>query len=121
MHDTYPQDDEPCWACIREFADVLIDDVSEENQKNTKPCRVDGKMPCVQYPDEINECNCDPCEGCEVQLTYTGYLKGILRKLVATKKASDSGQALVSCQGQAMNGYTELANYRAILEGIEID
>ena len=53
----------------------------EENQENTKPCRVDGKTPCVQYPEE-NECNCDPCEGCNVQLTYLGNLKGVLRRLV---------------------------------------
>ena len=52
-----------------------------ENQKNTKPCRVDKVTPCVQYPEE-NECGCDPCEGCEVQLTYLGNLKGVLRRLV---------------------------------------
>ena len=53
-----------------------------ENQENEKPCRVDKVTPCVQYPEE-NECGCNPCEGCEVQLTYLGNLKGVLRRLVA--------------------------------------
>lgn len=86
MHDTYPQDDEPCWACIRRFTNETLnpsDSIAVGNQENTKLCRVDGKTPCVQYPSGINECNCDPCEGCEVQLTYTGNLKGVLRRLVA--------------------------------------
>ena len=40
----------------------------EENQENTKPCRVDGKTPCVQYPEE--ECGCDPCDDCEIAIIY---------------------------------------------------
>ena len=40
----------------------------EENQENTKPCRVDGKTPCVQYPEE--ECDCDPCDDCEIAIIY---------------------------------------------------
>ena len=69
-HDTYPQDDEPCWACIRQFGGELnpISNAAEENQKNTKPCRVDGKTPCVQYPDD--DCDCDPCEYCEIAINY---------------------------------------------------
>ena len=39
----------------------------EENTKYTKPCRVDGKTPCVQYPDD-DSCGCDPCESCPVRL-----------------------------------------------------
>lgn len=92
----------------------------EENQQNTKPCRIDGKIPCVQYPDE-DGCDCNPCEDCTVNFTYTDNLRKIIKRLLAVKKASDSGKSLVSCQGQAMEGYSELANYRAILEQIEID
>ncbi len=91
----------------------------EENQENTKPCRVDGKTPCVQYPDE-DDCDCNPCEDCSVNFTYTDNLRKIIKRLLAVKKAADSSQALVSCQGQAMDGYSELANYRQILEGIEV-
>ena len=42
----------------------------------------------------------------------------VVGKMLAVKKASDSGQALFSCQGQAMDGYSELANYRSILDNI---
>ena len=41
-----------------------------------------------------------------------------IAQMLAVKKAADSGQALVSCQGQAMDGYSELANYRSILDNI---
>ena len=41
-----------------------------------------------------------------------------IAQMLAVKKASDSGQALVSCQGQAMDGYSELANYRSILDNM---
>ena len=40
----------------------------EENQENTKPCRVDGETPCVQYPDD--DCGCDPCDVCEIAIIY---------------------------------------------------
>ncbi len=91
----------------------------EENEKNTKSCQVDGKTPCVQYPDE-DECDCNPCEDCQVSVTYTDNLRQIVKRMLAVKEASDSGKPLVSCQGQAMDGYSELANYRSILEGVEI-
>jgi len=42
----------------------------------------------------------------------------VITKMLDVKKASDSGQALMSCQGQAMDGYSELANYRSILDNI---
>lgn len=42
----------------------------------------------------------------------------VIAKMLAVKKVADSGQALVSCQGQAMDGYSELANYRSILDNI---
>jgi len=37
-------------------------------------------------------------------------------KLLAVKNAADGGTELISCQGQPMDGYSELANYRSILE-----
>ena len=67
LHDTYPKDDEPCWACINQFSDVLPN-AGVENRQNTKPCRVDKKTPCVQYPDD--DCGCNPCEDCEVALKF---------------------------------------------------
>ena len=42
--------------------------VEEENTLHAKPCRVDGKTPCVQYPEE--ECGCDPCDVCEIAIIY---------------------------------------------------
>lgn len=42
----------------------------------------------------------------------------VLANLLAVKKMADEGQTLVSNQGQAMDGYTELANYRSILDNI---
>ena len=42
--------------------------------------------------------------------------KRALDKMFRVKDASDGKVALVSCQGQAMDGYSELANYRQILE-----
>lgn len=70
MHDTYPQADEPCWACIRRFTDVKLnpsDSITAENQEHTKLCRVDGKTPCVQYPDG-GSCNYDFCETCTIAI-----------------------------------------------------
>lgn len=43
--------------------------IEKENEEHTKPCRVDGVTPCVQYPDE-GGCGCDFCEDCEVALAY---------------------------------------------------
>ena len=39
-----------------------------------------------------------------------------IKKMLRVKDASDGKKALFSCQGQAMDGYSELANYRQILE-----
>ena len=72
MHDTFPQDDEPCWACINQFGDK-IPDAEVENRQNTKPCRVDGKTPCVQYPEE--KCGCDFCETCTIKSAYLEKVK----------------------------------------------
>lgn len=71
-HDTYPQDDEPCWACIREFGGELnpSDSIAAENQDHTKPCRVDGETPCVQCPDD--DCGCDWCEDREIARIHRG-------------------------------------------------
>lgn len=67
LHDTYPLDDEPCFACVNQFSDAHFDE-NAENRQNTKPCRIDKKTPCVQYPDD--DCGCDPCNECEVAITY---------------------------------------------------
>ncbi len=42
----------------------------------------------------------------------------VVRKMLDVKEVADSGKALFSCQGQAMDGYSELANYRNILDNI---
>ena len=76
-HDTYPLDDEPCWACICQFTGGELnpsDSIAAENQENTKLCRVDGKTPCVQYPDE-DGCGCDFCETCTIKSTYLEKVK----------------------------------------------
>ena len=38
----------------------------------------------------------------------------LLRKLVDVLNLAESGKPLIHCQGQAMDGYTQLANYRSI-------
>ncbi len=45
-------------------------------------------------------------------------IDAVVTKMLEVKNAADSGQALISCQGQAMDGYSELANYRSILDNI---
>jgi len=45
-----------------------------------------------------------------------GKASKAIEKMLAVKDASDGKVALWSCQGQAMDGYSELANYRQILE-----
>lgn len=43
----------------------------EENEKYTKPCRVDGVTPCVQLPYDDDCCGCaDYCDECEIAITY---------------------------------------------------
>ena len=46
-------------------------------------------------------------------------LQGILEGLLTVKRAADGNQPLLSNQGQALDGYSELANYRAILKKLE--
>lgn len=67
MHNTFPLDDEPCWACIRRFSGAFnpSDSIAAENQKHRKPCRIDKVTLCYQYPDD--DCGCDPCDPCEVK------------------------------------------------------
>ena len=36
--------------------------------------------------------------------------------MIRVKQAADGGDVLVSNQGQGMDGYSELANYRAVLD-----
>lgn len=43
-------------------------------------------------------------------------LKTIVDALIKVKECADAGTALISNQGQALDGYSELANYRAIIE-----
>lgn len=40
----------------------------------------------------------------------------ILDQLLRIKQAADDGTSLISNQGQALDGYSELANYRAVIE-----
>ena len=42
-----------------------------------------------------------------------------VEEMLRVKKAADGGKALLSNQGQALDGYSELANYRRVLEEIE--
>lgn len=48
-----------------------------------------------------------------------GVLEELLAKFVKVKDLADKGIALFSCQGQAMDGYTELANYRMLVEEVK--
>lgn len=58
--------------------------------------------------------------------TYSGIASEFQRRitelevamdsLVRIKAAADGGQALAGNQGQALDGYSELANYRAVIE-----
>lgn len=56
----------------------------EENEKYTKPCRVDGVTPCVQLPcddDDDDCCGCDDyCDECEVAITYRNKNKCNLKE-----------------------------------------
>lgn len=49
IHDTYPTDDEPCWACIRQFSNnklSLMNNLAADIQKNRKP---------IENPAEVND------------------------------------------------------------------
>ncbi len=48
-------------------------------------------------------------------MTDTPELK-IIKALVDIKSASDGQKPLFACQGQAMDGFTELAHYRDLAE-----
>lgn len=43
----------------------------------------------------------------------------VIKQMLQVKEMADGRVSLVSCQGQAMDGYSELANYRALLEEYE--
>lgn len=47
-----------------------------------------------------------------------GAILSLCQELVKIKQTADDGIALFSCQGQAMDGYSELANYRHIVKKI---
>ena len=40
----------------------------------------------------------------------------IVRRLLEVRAAAKSGRVLISAQGQAMDGFTELANYHHLLD-----
>jgi hypothetical protein len=42
-----------------------------------------------------------------------------ISKMLDVKHAADNKEPLFSCQGQAMDGYSELANYRGIIDDYE--
>lgn len=42
-----------------------------------------------------------------------------INQLIKIKHAADNGTSLISNQGQALDGYSELANYRAIIGKFE--
>ena len=43
----------------------------------------------------------------------------LVKKLINTKRIADGGIATFSCQGQGMDGYSELAEYRALIDKLE--
>lgn len=46
-------------------------------------------------------------------------LERLLQSLVRVKRAADGGVALISNQGQALDGISELYNYRSIVQDID--
>ena len=73
-----------------------------------------------KYYNDLNDDLHDECDKILFLLDNPAPCKvdTVIAQMLAVKKASDSGQTLVSCQGQAMDGYSELANYRSILDNI---
>jgi hypothetical protein len=61
---------------------------------------------------------CDPKEpGVDFNaFAYVLKLEEFKRSLIKVKDAADGKTALFSCQGQGLDGYSELANYRQIIE-----
>lgn len=47
---------------------------------------------------------------------FARSLLGLCKRIVAVRTAAESSGPLLSCQGQAMGGYSELADYRNIAE-----
>ena len=43
----------------------------------------------------------------------------LVKKLINTKRIADGKIATFSCQGQAMDGYSELAEYRSLINQLE--
>ena len=58
----------------------------------------------------------------ELQIQIAGMwydrkkLRTAMDALVRVKQCADGGTELVSNQGQALDGYSELANYRSVIE-----
>ncbi len=76
-----------------------------------------------KYYNDLNDDLYDELDKICAQLDNIPPIKvnKVITQMLAVKKASDSGQALFSCQGQAMDGYSELANYRSILDNISYE
>ena len=79
---------------------------------------------CNDGPDCIGE----GCELLESLLTVIPFasppapdaaLREAAQAVVRIKQAADGGVALISNQGQAMDGYSELANYRSAARELE--
>jgi hypothetical protein len=51
-------------------------------------------------------------------MSEIGY---IIELLIKTKQYADGGKTLVSNQGQAMDGYTELAEYRRLIDRLSAE
>ena len=48
-----------------------------------------------------------------------GSIKELIKKLINTKHIADGKISTFSSQGQAMSGYCELAEYRALIDKLE--
>lgn len=44
----------------------------------------------------------------------------LVKKLINTKRLADGGIATFGAQGQAMDGYSELAEYRALIDKLRL-
>jgi hypothetical protein len=53
---------------------------------------------------------------CDCREEYFKRLEKRMKEMVDVYKAAKSGKALFCCQGQPMDGYSQLANYNHIIE-----
>ena len=71
-----------------------------------RPNRPDGTTETEEYIIKLEE--------------YIDNLEVIINLMLRTKDVSDGQVVCVSNQGQGMDGYTELATYRSILESFRL-